>query len=373
MKGLKSALAVAVLLGCLGGAAVADEVKVGAVAPLSGAQAIFGESLQNGMKLYFSEVNAKAGANGHTYVLVQGDDKGDPREGTLVGQKFCDNEQIVAVLGHLNSGVQLAALPVYEGCQMPEVVLGSNPSITKQGATNFVRPTANDFEQAGVAAKYALQTQGFKRAAVVNDKQAFGQGVSKIFSEKFKGSGGEVVATASVNPTDIDFSAVIAQIKAQKPEVVYFGAVMPQLALFAKQMKEQGLKAQLIVPDGAYTSDFIKQAGEAAQDTLVTFPIPPADANPQLVEFGNSYKKMFGEEPGPYSAYGYIAAQIIVKAISDSGVKPTRENVLPKLKGVKLDTILGSVAFEEDGELTTAPMYLYKVEGSEFKMIADNK
>jgi branched-chain amino acid transport system substrate-binding protein len=353
---------------------MADEIKVGAVAPLSGAQALLGISLQNGMKMYFNEVNAKGGVNGHTFSLVQGDDKGDPREGTLVGQKFCDDDQILALLGHLNSGVQLAALPIYQGCGMPEVVLGSNPTITEQGAENIVRPTANDFEQAGLAATYALQTQKATTAAVVNDKQAFGQGVAKLFEAKYKAGGGTVVGSSAVNPTDIDFTAVITQIKAKNPGVVYFGAVMPQLALFAKQMKEQGLDAKLLVPDGAYTPDFIKQAGAAAaENTLITFPLPPADSNIKLVQFGEDYKRMFNEAPGPYSAYGYIAAQVVVKAIAQTGAKPSRETILPKLKEVKIDTILGSIQFKPNGDMTTAPMHLYKVEGDAFKLVSSNQ
>ncbi len=371
MKRLINGVLVATAI--IAGAAHADEVRIGAVAPLSGAQALFGETLQNGMKMYFAEVNAKGGVNGHTLTLVQGDDKADPREGTLVAQKFCDDEKLVAVLGHLNSGVQLAALPVYTDCAMPEVVLGSNPAITEQGAENIVRPTANDFQQGGLAASYALKTLNLKHAVVVDDKQAFGQGVTRIFRESFSQGGGQVVGNASVNPTDIDFTAVITQLKAKKPDVVYFGAVMPQLALFAKQMKEQGLAAQLIIPDGAFTPDYIKQAGEAAvQNTLISFPIPPADASPELVAFGKNYQAMFGAEPGPYSAYGYIAAQIIAKAV-EQAQQPDRKHILPKLKDTKLDTLLGHIEFNKTGDMTIAPMYLYEVQGSEFKMKASNQ
>ena len=147
---------------------------------------------------------------------------------------------------------------------------------------------------------------------------------------------------------------------------------MPQLALFAKQMKEQGLAAQLIIPDGAFTPDFVKQAGEsAANKTLVSFPIPPADATPELIAFGQNYKKLYGEEPGPYSAYGYIAAQIIANAVAQAD-KPDRQHILPKLKSTQLETFLGHIEFKKGGDMTVAPMYLYEVQGTEFKMIAHN-
>ncbi|OBZ94795.1 hypothetical protein ADU59_13300 [Pararhizobium polonicum] len=362
-------MSILVVASLMSSTAFAADIKIGATAPLTGPQAIFGTTLFNGTDLYFEELNAAGGINGNTLVLSRQDDKADPKEGTLVAQKFCDDESIVAVIGHLNSGVQLAAQSIYSDCELPEAVLGSNPDITRQGAANIVRPTASDFAQGELSAQYALEKLGAKNAAIVNDKQAFGQGVSEIFADDFKKRGGEIHSTSSVNPTDVDFTAVITQLKSAKPDVVYMGAVMPQLALFAKQMREQGLNAKLLVPDGAFTPDFVAQAGkEAASNVVLTFPIPPADATPELVSFGERYKKRFGEEVGPYSIYGYVSGQIVAEAIKKAA-EPTRADILPALKAVELDTMLGHVKFTDVGERTVAPMYLYEIQDGEFKMV----
>jgi branched-chain amino acid transport system substrate-binding protein len=366
---MKHAMSILVFASLMSSTAFAADIKIGATAPLTGPQAIFGTTLFNGTDLYFEELNAAGGINGNTLVLSRQDDKADPKEGTLVAQKFCDDESIVAVIGHLNSGVQLAAQSIYSDCELPEAVLGSNPDITRQGAANIVRPTASDFAQGELSAQYALEKLGAKNAAIVNDKQAFGQGVSEIFADDFKKRGGEIHSTSSVNPTDVDFTAVITQLKSAKPDVVYMGAVMPQLALFAKQMREQGLNAKLLVPDGAFTPDFVAQAGkEAASNVVLTFPIPPADATPELVSFGERYKKRFGEEVGPYSIYGYVSGQIVAEAIKKAA-EPTRADILPALKAVELDTMLGHVKFTDVGERTVAPMYLYEIQDGEFKMV----
>ena len=95
----------AALLGLSFLPAAAEEVSIGAEAPLSGPQALFGVTWHNGIKMYFDEVNAKGGVNGKTFKLVQLDDKADPREGTLVAQKFCDDASIKTVIGPFNSGV----------------------------------------------------------------------------------------------------------------------------------------------------------------------------------------------------------------------------------------------------------------------------
>lgn len=351
----------------------ADDINIGAAAPLSGPQAVFGLTLHNGMKLYFDELNAKGGIDGKKLVLVQEDDKADPKEGTLVAQKMCDDSSVVSMLGHLNSGVQLAAMSVYGDCGMPQIVLGSNPTITQQGATHIVRATASDMAQGGVAASYVFDKLNAKSAAIVHDKQAFGQGVAEIFKAEFETKGGKITSVSGVNPTDVDFTALIAQIKNQNPDVVYVGAVMPQLSLFAKQLHEQGVKAQLVEPDGAYAPDFIEQAGaDATKGVLVSFPIPPADATPELVAFGTRYKEKFGEEVGPYSVYGYAAAQIIAEAIKNAKGS-TRDVILPALKAIDMTTVLGHVAFTDEGEMTTAPMFLYRVDGDKFDLVAKNE
>lgn len=346
----------------------AAELSVASAGPLSGPQAVFGVSWQNGMKLYFDEVNKAGGANGNTFKLIQLDDKADPREGTLVAQKACENDKVLALLGHLNSGVTLATMPIYSDCSMPMLEFGSNPRITQQGYKNVFQVVANDFSQGKLPAQYIHDTLKLSSAAIVNDKQAFGQGVSEIFAKSFAELGGKVLSTSFVNPTDVDFTALITQLKAQKPDVIYLGAVMPQLALFTKQMKEQGLAAKLFMPDGGYTEDYITQAGaDAAEGQFVTFQAPPYESSPELTAFAKNYKAAYQEEAGPYSSYGYVMAQIVVDAVKS---KPaTRAGLTDAFRSLELKTMLGTIGFLPTGENKTAPLFLYQVQKGKFVLV----
>ena len=346
----------------------ADEVSIASAGPLSGPQAVFGVSWQNGMKLYFDQVNKAGGVGGNTFKLVQLDDKGDPREGTLVAQKACEDDQVIALLGHLNSGVTLATMPIYSDCDMPVLEFGSNPRITEQGYTDVFQIVANDYVQGKLPATFAHDKLKLGTAAIVNDKQAFGQGVSEIFAKEFKALGGKILSTSVVNPTDVDFTALITQLKAQKPDVVYLGAVMPQLALFAKQMHEQGFAAKLFVPDGGYTDDFINQAGvRAAEGSYVTFQAPPYDSSPELKAFASEYKASMHEEPGPYSAYGYVMGQVTADAVKMKSA--SREGVMEAFRSLDLKTMLGPIAFQKDGQIKKAPLFLYQVQNGKFVLV----
>ncbi|UNK40986.1 branched-chain amino acid ABC transporter substrate-binding protein (plasmid) [Shinella sp. H4-D48] len=346
----------------------AEEISVGLAAPLSGPQAYFGNTWHNGFKLYWDKLNAEGGVNGVTVKYNQQDDKADPREGTLVAQKFCDDESVVIGLVNFNSGVAQSTLPIYEDCELPTMTFGSNPDLTKQGYKFMVRPVANDLANALLPAEYALQKLNAKTAVIVSDKQVFGQGISEIFGTNFTAGGGQVLDTLAVAPTDVDFTSVLAQIKAKSPDVIYVGAVMPQIALFAKQMHEQGVTASLMVPDGGYTPDFITQAGEAnVQGTMVAIQVPPMDASPAIAEFAKLYKEKYGEEAGPYSIYGYVHGQIL-EAVLKSTKGLSREEINDALHVVKVQTAVGELEFDDVGELKVAPSYLYKVEGNDFKL-----
>lgn len=346
--------------------ASAKDITIGLAGPISGPQAFFGSTWHDGFKLYIEKLNAAGGANGVTVKIEQQDDQADPRQGTLVAQKFCDNDDVVIGLVNFNSGVAQSTLPIYEECTLPTMTFGSNPSLTQQGYKFMVRPVANDFAGALLPAEYALQKLGAKTAVIVNDKQVFGQGISEIFGKNFTDGGGKVLDTLSVAPTDVDFTAVLAQIKSKTPDVIYLGAVMPQLALFAKQLHEQGLKTTLLVPDGGYTPDFISQAGQPnVQGALVAIQAPPTDASPAIAEFSKLYKDKYGKDPGPYSIYGYVQGQILEAVLKDAK-DLTREDINDALHNVKVDTAIGHLEFDDVGELKVAPSYLYKVEGDKF-------
>ena len=359
---------------CLGASllatpALAEEITIGIAGPISGPQAYFGTTWHKGFMLYWDKLNAEGGANGVTVKYNQQDDKADPREGTLVAQKFCDDESVVIGLVNFNSGVAQSTLPIYEDCSLPTMTFGSNPSLTQQGYKFMVRPVANDLAGALLPAEYAIKELGAKTAVIVNDKQVFGQGISEIFGKNFTEGGGQVLDTLSVAPTDVDFTAVLAQIKTKSPDVIYLGAVMPQLSLFAKQLHEQGVKATLLVPDGGYTPDFINQAGEAnVQGSLVAIQVPPMDASPDIAEFAKLYKEKFGEEAGPYSIYGYVQGQILEEVLKTTKGY-SREEINDALHAVKVKTAVGELEFDETGELKVAPSYLYKVEGKNFVLI----
>lgn len=354
-------------IGQLAAPAYAD-VVIGTAGPLSNAEALFGNTWQNGMQLAVDEANAAGGVNGEKFALLRQDDQGDPKQGTLIAQKFCDDSSIVAVIANFNSGVTIPSSDVYNRCGLAQVTNSSNPKVTEAGYKNLFRPIANDFMQGGAPAEFALKTLGAKKAAIVQDQQAFGEGVASVFRDTFSKGGGEVTSYSGVAATDVDFSAIITQIKSENPDVIYYGGTMPGVGLFLKQARQLGVNATYFAADSAFQPDFINSAAPGSDGAIVSFQAPPYDSSDALKAFAENYKKAFNEDPGPYSAYGYIEATIVIDGIKRAAADLTRESVVTQIQATDFEGLMGPIAFEANGELKHPAVFLYKVVDGKFAL-----
>jgi branched-chain amino acid transport system substrate-binding protein len=357
---------VAIGLALAAQAARADDITIGMSGPTSGAEAYFGNTWMNGAELAIREVNDAGGIGGRKVVLLRLDDQGDPKQGTLVAQRFCDEEGVLAVIAHFNSGVTIPASDVYNRCGMPQVTNSSNPKVTAAGYQNLFRPIANDFMQGGIPGDYAVDRLQAKTAAIVHDKQAFGQGVADVFKAEFEKRGGKITSYSGVAATDVDFSALITKLKGENPDVVYYGGTMPAVALFLKQMRALGMKSTFFAADPAFMPDFITTAGPAvAAGSIVSFQAPPYDSTPALKDFAAKYQAAWKDAPGSYSAYGYNEAKIILEAMQRA--KPLdREHIVSELHKTKSKGLTGEIEFDDKGELKSPAVFLYKVNDGKF-------
>lgn len=358
------------LLGGMSASAFSD-IRVGTAGPMTGANAFFGVSWMNGMDLAFKEINDAGGVNGEKLALDRQDDQADPRQGTLIAQRFCDDNGIVAVFGHLNSGVTIPASPIYSDCDLAVVTTSTNPRVTEGGFANIFQIMGNDYVQGKLPAAHAL-AKGLKKSAVIHDKTAFGQGVGDIFAAAFKASGGEVTSVSGVAATDVDFSAVLAAVKLENPDAMYYGGGMPAGGLILKQARALGITAQFIGADTVFLPDFISTAGkDAAEGAVVTNAAAPFDASPELGDFAKNYKAVYGEDAGPYSSYGYTMGKILVEAIKSTG-STDRAALVAALKKTNYDSIIGNIQFDDKGALINPVLYLYQVKAGDFKLIGDS-
>lgn len=361
------AVALGVLFATAPLAAFADSlpVKIGFAAPLTGANAGYGKDLENGVRLALDEANAqqiKIGDKVAHFDLVSEDDQADPRIGVQAAQKLVD-QNVSVVVGHFNSGTTIPASRVYETAGIPMIdPAATNPVITGQGFANTFMVISTDAQNAGNAGIYAVEVTKAKRIAILDDRTAFGQGEADEFEKAVKAHGGNLVAHEFTSNQAVDFRTQLTKIKATDADLLFFGGLDTQAASVAKQMKQLGLKAQLVGGGGVMDPEFIKLAGDSADGAMAWEYGRPLAQLPGGKDFSLKFKKQFGVDILSYAPFGYDAAWAAIKAM-EAAKSPVPATWRPALKSISFDGVTGHIAFDSNGALKNAASTLYQVKG----------
>ncbi len=347
------------------------QVKIGFAAPLTGDNAVYGEGMKRAVELAIEEANtsSEAKAKGITFGIHAEDDAGDPKQAVNVANALVGDTDVVALVGHFNSGCSIPASPVYNDANVAMVTVSSNPQLTAQGYKVVNRVVAKDDAQGGYAGKLAMTT-GLKKVALVDDSTPYGQGLAKEFSKVFVGSGGTLVSEDSIQPKDVDFSALVTKIKSKSPQAVYYAGAHTEGALFSKQLKEAGLNVPVMGGDMLYTPEYIKLAGgDNAEGDIATALGLPLEQQPKGAEFMTKYEAKYGKAPEAYDSYAYDAALTIISAVMKAG--PDRAAVADAIRAGSVDGVTGVVAFDENGDNKQQVISAYRVDGGEWKQITE--
>jgi len=245
-------------------------VRIGSASPLSGPSAHQGKDIENGARLAIDDLNAQGATIGGKkvkWVLQAEDDGSDPKLGTAVAQKLVDGG-VVAVVGHLNSGTTVPASKIYNSAGIPQISpAATTPLYTHQGYKTAFRVVANDDLVGRVLASYAIGTLKAKKIAIIDDRTAFGQGLADQFAKDVKRTGGaEIVSRQFTNDRATDFNAILTQIRARRPDVIFYGGMDATAGPMLKQMQALGIKATFVSGDGVCSEKLPQLAGAALGD-----------------------------------------------------------------------------------------------------------
>jgi branched-chain amino acid transport system substrate-binding protein len=367
---LKLKMTVAAALAAATGVALAQNmvVKIGHVAPVSGAQAAYGKDNENGARMAIEDLNAAGVTIGGKKVkleLVAEDDAADPKQGAAVAQKLCD-AKVAGVAGHLNSGTTIPASRIYNNCNIPMVTpSATNPDLTKPGYKTTFRLLANDNALGAGLAFYAADTLKLKRIAIIDDRTAYGQGVAAVFKKTLATKGVTVVDEQFTTDKSVDFMSILTAIKAKNPDGVFYGGMDPQAGPMLRQMEQLGLSnVKYFGGDGICTLDLIKQS--AGAKTLENVVCAEGGASLEKMPGGTAWKKRYDAKyPGQfqvYSPYVYDAVHVLVDAMKRAGSADPKV-YLPKLAETNYKGITTNVQFEANGELKNPAMTLYTYKG----------
>lgn len=366
LKTLTFAATTLFLVGSATSGLAAETIKIGVAGPHSGDLASYGLPSVNAAKLVVDKVNANGGINGKQIELLIEDDVCKPEVATNTATKLVSSG-VDVVLGHICSGATKAALPIYDNAEV--LVMSpsaTNPGLTKSGDyPNFFRTIAPDDAQAQVDVAFALDTLGLTKIAIVHDKGDYGKGFAEFARQYLEESGrAEVVLFEGITPGNPEYSAIVSKIKRHGAEAVMFGGYHPEASKIISMMKKKRLDAHFISCDGVKDQTFINVAGESAEGAYASGPKDTAD-NPLAKMAVKEHNEEFGSDPGAFfqNAYSAMLAMINAIEVADSTDLADLKEALQK---EKVDTPVGSIFFNEQGDAIGVGFSVYQVQNGVF-------
>ncbi|MFC7492452.1 MULTISPECIES: branched-chain amino acid ABC transporter substrate-binding protein [unclassified Knoellia] len=359
----------------------AKVAKIGVIAPLSGDLSALGKGIQHSVELAVKQANDSKAIPGWTLEVEAVDDEGKADVGKNGATKLASDDQVVGVVGNLNSSVSQQTQPVFAAANITQISpANTGPSLTRGADGNarpyktFFRTCTTDIAQGGFAAKFLID-QGIKTVATVHDKKTYGQGLVQYFTEAYKAAGGTVVAAETINPDESNYSPVVSKVAPSKPGAVFYGGEYPQGGPLSKQMKAGGLNVPLMGGDGIFDPQFIALAGSTSTGDLATSVGEPTDASEAGKKFLADYEAAKYTEPSAaYGGYSYDAANAIINALKVSlkdaaDAKSARQATVDEVGKVSFDGVTGKVEFDEFGDTKVKVITGYKVEGGKWATV----
>jgi branched-chain amino acid transport system substrate-binding protein len=374
----KMNLVVLAAAGVFAGSAYSQElvVKIGHVAPTSGGIAHLGKDNEMGARMAIDELNAKGvtiGGKKAKFELLAEDDAADPKQATAVAQKLVDSK-VNGVVGHLNSGTSIPASKIYSDAGIPQISpSATNPKFTRQGYKTTFRVVADDVHLGGTLGRYAQSTIKGKSIAVIDDRTAYGQGVAEEFEKGVAGAGGKVVARQFTTDKATDFTSILTAIKANKPDVVFYGGMDAVAGPMIRQMKQLGIDAKFMGGDGLCTGELPKLSAGAMSDGQVVCAEAGGVEGEQkkgMDDFKVAFKKKFGTDVQIYAPYVYDAVNLMAAAMVKAGSSDPAKYlpVLAATNGYK--GVTGTISFDSKGDVKNGALTLYTYKGGAREQLA---
>jgi branched-chain amino acid transport system substrate-binding protein len=335
------------------GKATCPPVSIAMAGALTGADAALGINIKNGVQLAIDTHNA---ANpGCQVQLKPFDTEGDPQKATAIAPQIVDDQYTIGLVGPAFSGETKATGTVFDQAGLVSTTASAtNVTLSENGWKTFFRGLANDGVQGPSVANYLKNTLNFKKICVVDDSTDYGLGLAQAMRETL-GPVADSACNISVKKGDKDFSAAVTQIKGVNPDALFYSGYYSEAAPLVQQLKDGGVTATFVSADGTKDPEFVKQAGEASKDALLSCPCGPATG-----AFADEYTKKFGQEPGTYSTEGYDLGTILLKGIDSGAI--TRPALLDFVKNYDGQGVARKYQWTDKGELTTTLIWIYKVQ-----------
>lgn len=294
-------------------------IKIGNVCPYTGFGAPDGIGMKNSVDLHIRQANASGEFPNVEFQLLALDDAGDPATGVNMATKLGSDPDVIGVSGHWNSPVALATAPIFHRFGLLNIVNCVHPDVIRgNDFKEVMRMIPDILQEQAFGGDFAVNKLGYKNWVIIHDTTAWGKSRLEWFTKDLQGRPGTKLLSAdAINVGTKDFRPILTRIKELKPDAIFGGLLVQEIALLKLQMAELGMTNVFLwgVP-GVESPTFIEMAGKAAEGMVLV-----AEESVALdSDFVKAYKAAGFAQP--YEAFGpfaYDVAGVVIQAYKAVG------------------------------------------------------
>ncbi|MFC5475616.1 amino acid ABC transporter substrate-binding protein [Paraherbaspirillum soli] len=355
------------------GAALAQDVVLGASVQLTGPVANTGRYYRDAYQLAIDKINAaggvKIGARWHKLALKLYDNQSDVNLSVRQYTQLVTQDKVNLLLGPFASNFALADSTVSEKYKVPMVQGGGASDQIFARKFNYIfgtlAPASNYFDSTVDMLK-ALNPAP-KSVALLYADDAFDVSVADGTRPKLQLAGANLVMDERYSTNATDFSSLLAQIKSKNVDAVLVAGHETEILNFVRQAKSLAVAPKLYAfTVGVPSEDFRKALGKDADYAFGMTPWLPTPALKDrwfgdAQQFAKEYQARFGYEPDYHAASGVADVEALAQAMEDAG-SADPQKVRDALAKVRFNSLYGPIAFNAQGQIEM-PQVVIQVQG----------
>jgi len=341
-------------------------------APLSGWQADGGQTVVGGARLAAEEINKSGGLLGYRVKIVPIDDEADSDVAVEVANEIAEavrgGSKVLGVIGHYNSGQAAAGLAIYK--DLPIIVItptASDPSLTQKGYRNFFRVNATDAAQGPYDAEFLVNELGAQRIVLVYAQNEYGEGLKVQMEAALANLGRPPVEVVAIEEAADTHAAIIPTIIAANPDAIFLAGYETEGYILLPELREAGIEATFMAGDGCFLYEFIDGCGQWAEGAYVSGITP----DPKVVtdeKWWRAYQQIEARNPGTYSIAGHSAMTVMARGVMHARSLDAAA-ISQALREIDISTLMGSVEYDDKGDLTDQRVYIFQVRDGDFVQV----
>ncbi len=346
-----------------------NTIKVGAILPLTGDSAAWGQQGRMGIDMAVKQINDTGGIEGRQLEVVYEDSQAIPRIAVGAISKLISVDHVYAVVGDIVSATTLSMAPIAEENKTVLIApSASAPAISEAGQFIF-RVWPSDLLEGSELAKW-VYAKGHRRISVLYISTDYGVGLAKVFQDTFQAQGGGVPSSQGYSQDETNFKPYLSRIKSENPDGVYLISYYKDAALALKQAKELGLSVQFFGATAVESPDLVKLAGDAAEGliypTIVDF--DPSNPTSDQRTFIDAFHDRFNVDPDWASSHAHDALMVVAEAMR-SGARTGDEIRAEIDRRREFSGVTGRIIFNPNGDVIDKPVAIKVVRGGKFELL----